>query len=82
MCARLSPSKTRRRPSTSRPLTPPLSSPNHAKKTKPKKHKKQGGKLLAKTKATKAARHAYDEKVAAQLWGVSAEFAKVPKDPK
>lgn len=39
------------------------------------------GALLSKTKMCRPGKHAYDEKVAAELWDVSAEFAKLPKQP-
>lgn len=40
-----------------------------------------GGKCLTQTRACKPGRHAYDDKVASELWDVSAEFAELPKQP-
>jgi hypothetical protein len=40
-----------------------------------------GGLLLSKTYACKSSAPTYDEKIAADLWDVSAEFAKVPAKP-
>jgi hypothetical protein len=36
---------------------------------------------LSKARPCKPGSHAYDEKVAAELWDVSAEFAGLPKAP-
>lgn len=41
-----------------------------------------GGAIMSKTCAVRSSGPSYDEKIAADLWDVSAEFAKLPKAPK
>jgi hypothetical protein len=40
-----------------------------------------GNKLMGRTKLCKPGSHAYDEKMSAQVWEASAEFAGVPVQP-
>lgn len=41
-----------------------------------------GGMLGSATKLVQSSKCSHDEKLAAELWDVSAEFAKLPKEPK
>lgn len=40
-----------------------------------------GGFLAGRTKAVRSSKLSYDEKLAAELWDLSADFAKVPRSP-